>query len=230
LIMNTAALMGWQTKQLDFVLAFPQAPVETDIYMEVPAVFDIDGNKKDYALHLVKNLYGQKQAGRVWNLFLASGLKKIGFNQSKCDPCIFWREQTLIVFYTDNTIVTGPNKVQINEAIRDISNKFAITSKESVNDFLGVKIERCVKKGTISLTQSQLINSIIKDLGLQENSNTRKTPALSSKILNAYAASPSHSELWHYRSIIGKLNYLEKSTRPDIAYAVHQCARFSENP
>jgi hypothetical protein len=29
---------------------------------------------------------------------------------------------------------------------------------------------------------------------------------------------------------VGKLNFLEKSTRPVIAYAVHQCARFSSNP
>jgi len=26
------------------------------------------------------------------------------------------------------------------------------------------------------------------------------------------------------------LNFLEKSSRPDIAYAVHQCARFAVNP
>jgi hypothetical protein len=37
-------------------------------------------------------------------------------------------------------------------------------------------------------------------------------------------------EEWSYQSVIGKLNYLEKSTRPDIAYAVHQCARFASNP
>ena len=30
--------------------------------------------------------------------------------------------------------------------------------------------------------------------------------------------------------MIGKLNYLEKCTRSDIAYATHQCARFSINP
>jgi hypothetical protein len=38
------------------------------------------------------------------------------------------------------------------------------------------------------------------------------------------------NEDWHYRSVIGKLNFLEKSTRLDIAYAVHQCARFSTDP
>jgi hypothetical protein len=28
---------------------------------------------------------------------------------------------------------------------------------------------------------------------------------------------------------VGKLNFLEKGTHPDIAYATHQCARFSED-
>jgi hypothetical protein len=30
--------------------------------------------------------------------------------------------------------------------------------------------------------------------------------------------------------VTGKLNFLEKSTRPHIAYSVHQCARFLANP
>ena len=30
--------------------------------------------------------------------------------------------------------------------------------------------------------------------------------------------------------VIGKLNFLEKSSRPELAYAVHQAARFSKSP
>ena len=37
-------------------------------------------------------------------------------------------------------------------------------------------------------------------------------------------------EHWDYRPVIGKLKLLERSTRPDIAYAVHQCARFAPYP
>ena len=35
---------------------------------------------------------------------------------------------------------------------------------------------------------------------------------------------------FHYRSVVGKTNFLEKSTRPDIAVAVQQCTRFSAEP
>jgi Reverse transcriptase (RNA-dependent DNA polymerase) len=99
LIMNIAVLSGWTTRQLDFVLAFPQVPVETDLYMEIPPGFSIDGSHKHKVLKLVNNLYGQKQAGRVWNLFLTAGLVKLGFTQCQADPCIFWRE-----FSTDHCI------------------------------------------------------------------------------------------------------------------------------
>ena len=35
---------------------------------------------------------------------------------------------------------------------------------------------------------------------------------------------------WNYCSMVRILLYLAGSNRPDIAYAVHQCARFSHNP
>jgi hypothetical protein len=35
---------------------------------------------------------------------------------------------------------------------------------------------------------------------------------------------------WMYRSVIGKMNYLEKSTQGDLAFSVHQCARYMSNP
>jgi Reverse transcriptase (RNA-dependent DNA polymerase) len=61
--MNMAAAYGWVTRQLDFVLAFPQAPVETELYMEISKGFFLEGDKSQHVLKLVNNLYGQKQAG-----------------------------------------------------------------------------------------------------------------------------------------------------------------------
>ena len=64
----------WKSKQVDFVLAFPQADIECEMYMEVPRGFSLDGSRKKHALRLKKNLYSQKQAGRIWNQYLHDGL------------------------------------------------------------------------------------------------------------------------------------------------------------
>lgn len=231
-ILNIAAINGWETWQLDFVLAYPQAPVETDLYMELPAGFEIPGSpKRETVLKLIKNLYGQKQAGRVWYKYLAEGLRtKCGFTQSENDPCVFWRNSSVLVIYTDDTILTGPDPAELAIVVKDLAAVFKITSSDKVSDFLGVKISRS-DDGSYTLTQPHLIDSILGDLGLLKDTVKEKpTPALSSRILQVHSDSEEHNEQWHYRSVIGKLNFLEKSTRPDIAYAVHQCARFSESP
>jgi Reverse transcriptase (RNA-dependent DNA polymerase) len=231
LVMNLAAINRWQTRQLDFVLAFPQADVETDLYMEVPQGFNIQGDRKTFVLKLVKNLYGQKQAGRVWYKHLSRGLiEKLQFVQSKYDPCMFWRGKSVLVIYTDDTILTGPHPSELDKIVDDLGKVFNITSSPVVEDFLGVKITRNHADSSYTLTQPHLIKSIIDDVGLQANSNERAIPALASLILHSFDKSEAHNEPWSYRAVIGKLNFLEKSTRPDIAYAVHQCARFCQDP
>ena len=51
----------WNTKQIDYVQAFPQSPVEKVLYLKVLAGFEVEGGTRDeYALKLHKNVYGQK--------------------------------------------------------------------------------------------------------------------------------------------------------------------------
>ena len=68
------------------------------------------------------------------------------------------------------------------------------------------------------------------DLGYTEKTKGKNLPVLSSVILQVDQQGQEFDEKWHYRSVIGKLNFLEKSTRPDIAYVVHQCAIFFKHP
>ncbi len=69
--LTLATMNNWHTRQLDYVLAFPQAPVERDLYMEIPKGFTIEEGRSDnYALKIHRNIYRQKQAGRVWNQYL----------------------------------------------------------------------------------------------------------------------------------------------------------------
>ena len=78
--------------------------------MEIPKVFDVDESEnRRYALRLKANVYGQKQAGRVWNKYLVTKLMKIGFVPSEIDECVFYKDGMIYVLYTDDSILTGPN-------------------------------------------------------------------------------------------------------------------------
>ena len=61
LLLIVAKIHGLESKSIDFVLAFPQAELDVDIYMELPAgvnpVDVSDKNRRRYVLKLNKSLY-----------------------------------------------------------------------------------------------------------------------------------------------------------------------------
>jgi hypothetical protein len=59
LVIIMGIIFNWALCQVDFVMAYPQAPIEMDIYMELPQGIQIEtGNSKDHMLKLLKNIYG----------------------------------------------------------------------------------------------------------------------------------------------------------------------------
>ena len=235
LLLILVAKYGWHSRQLDYVLAFPQAPVEREIYMQIPKGFeqDLPNGSEKHVLKIHRNIYGQKQAGRVWFQYLRDKLiNELNFKQSKIDECVFYRGRTMYVLYTDDSLLAGPDNDEIEQIIRDLKRAHLnITDEGDIQDFLGVNIEMKTN-GEIHLTQPHLIEQILKELKFPENGNitAKEIPAKSSEILKRDLEGKDFDGSFHYRSIIGKLNYLEKATRGDIAYITHQCARFTQNP
>jgi hypothetical protein len=125
----------------------------------------------------------------------------------------------------------SPSKAELDEVFKILDETFDVSDEGDISDYLGIKVTK-LPDGRMSFTQPQLIDSIIADCGLEKpNAKPRETPALSTRIVRRDEDGESWpDEKWKYRSLIGKLNFLEKSTRPDIAYSVHQCARFTANP
>jgi hypothetical protein len=232
-ILTMAILNKWYTRQIDYVLAFPQAPVEIDdLYMKVPKGFEIQGAEKDeYLLHIRKNVYGGCSAGRVWNKYLIEKLTSIGFVPSDIDDSVFYKGNAVYVLYTDDSILAGPDNKELDKIIAQMrSTGLELTEEGDIEDFLGVNIER-KDDGSVHLTQPQLISQILEDLRLDgDNTTVKQTPCASSLLLKRHSKSASFDGHFDYRSIIGKLNYLEKSSRPDISYITHMLARFQADP
>ena len=167
--------------------------------------------------------------------FLHEGLVKAGFQQSQVNPCLYYSHNLIFLIYIllDDCLLLSPSDAVIDTPIQDLQPAkkcFNMEDQGMVNEFLGIKVPH-QDDGTINLTQPQLIELTLQDLHLsQPNITPRKTPALTSILLHKNSKGKPMCPDFHYWSVIGKLNFLEESTHPDIAYVVHQCTHFSEHP
>jgi Reverse transcriptase (RNA-dependent DNA polymerase) len=168
-------------------------------------------NNSEWCLKVVNKIYGQKQAGRVCYQYLTNKLiNTLHFIKSRHDPCILWKQGCVIVIYTDDTLIAGPDTVVLVKIIKEVDTQFHITCSDIVDDFLGVNITYD-EMGKIVLTQPKLIQRILDDVGLRKKLVTKNVPVLSLKIIHEHKESIPFNEAWHYLSIIGKLNHLGKS-------------------
>ena len=237
LILALSSIRGLQSRQVDFTQAFTQSPIDTDVYMRIPqGWFAHQGHLRQHPdpthrdashfIRLAKTLYGVKQAARQWYAYIHQGLLALGFRCSCIDPCLFIRKDCIILLYVDDCLLFGTSTAVIDDIIANLSRNYIIGEQGSVQDFLGIRISSDAT-GTITFHQEGLITSILQDLHLL-NGVPKFTPAV--HVLHPDETGSPREELWNYRSIVGKLNFLSQMTRPDISMAVHNCARFSARP
>eukprot|EP00957_Ditylum_brightwellii_P067652 5134947-Ditylum_brightwellii.AAC.1 len=91
MMMLMSKLYNLKTRSIDFILGYPQAEIKTNIYLFLPAGIVINTGGQDLVLKLNKNVYGLKDAGKIWWEHLASGLKGMNFKQCKADQCV-WKK------------------------------------------------------------------------------------------------------------------------------------------
>ena len=233
LILTLILSNNWVTKQVDYTNAFAQAVLKEEVYIDNPRGFDRKDGRD--VLKLNNSLYGLKQAPKTFYEKLRDGLLERGFTQSMIDPCLFMKSDMICLIYVDDTIITGPDPIAIEKLIKSLGvaedeqiHTFELRDEGEVGAFLGIQIERH-ENDNFYLTQTGLIKKVLITAGMENSKATVKTPA-STTPLGLDINGDSFNESWEYPVIIGMLLYLSQNSRPDIAYAVHQCARFTHCP
>ena len=217
LMLVNALIQKWHAKQLDFVQAFPQAPIAKTQFVELPKGITIQGiSSKTHVFEVLRNIYGGKDAGRQWFLHLKKHLLDIGFTQSQHDKCLFYCGTVIFILYTDDSIILGPDEAEIDNLIDKMKQAgLDLTVAGKLEDFLGVNIkEKQGEQGPeFHLTQPRLIESILQDLRLDgKKVKTKDTSMASSKLLGRHKKSEDFDGHFNYRRVIGKLNFLEQAT------------------
>ncbi|MGH7973974.1 MAG: reverse transcriptase domain-containing protein, partial [bacterium] len=181
----------------------------------------------DYVLLLFMSLYGLRQAAERWFDTLSKSLIKRGFRQSKIDPCLFYHDKMICIIYSNDCLFFAPVSSDINKMINDLHQEFELVVEQDVTTYLGLEVNN-KDDGTIETNQPFLIQRILEATNMTD-CNTKDTPALTTP-LHKDEFGKERQCTWNYASVIGMMMFLQANSRPDISYAVHQCARFSHFP
>jgi hypothetical protein len=180
----------------------------------------------------LKNLYGLKDAGKTWADFLNTGLLARGWKPSEVDSCLYTKNGIILILYVDDAVLISPYKSRITSEIKSLQQDYDLTDDGELKDYLGTQFVKN-NDGSITLTQPRMVDRILHMVGLDPKDTRTKmhdTPANDSKLLNKGLNDNVRTQPWNYRSVVGCLSYLRAMVRPDLTFAVQQCARFCNDP
>jgi len=237
LLFALSAQLGLVTHQMDVKTAFLNADLDEETYIEVP-----DGVTPDVpcdGFRLRKALYGLKQSPRMWNININSFLLSLGFTALPNEPCLYFRRTgdkiAMIALYVDDMVIAGSDLELVQDIKNKLSDKYQMSDLGEVNQILGCEVIRDHTLGRIMMIQRLYIKQILKKFFPDIVLNSVLTPMAVQVYLVRSMCPMSAEEIAYmknipYRQAVGCLLWLAMGTRPDIAYAVSQVARFCENP
>ena len=184
----------------------------------------INGKKVLY-VKVLRAIYGCIESAMLWYNLYSSTLKQMGFILNPYDRCtankLINGTQCTIIFYVDDNKISHKEPDVVTEVLNQIRSHFGelVISRGTKHDFLGININ-LRKDGLVEVEQRKQIEEVLTHFGPFE---THKFNSPCANHLwhvneNAEKLSKEKSDLFH--SIVAKLLYITKRSRPDIETAV----------
>jgi hypothetical protein len=134
----------------------------------------------------------------------------------------------IFVLYKDCCLIYAWDTKEIESFVKTLRNNYKLTLKDPdpIDDFLWIHFSR-QDNGELHMSQTGIIDAVIESSHIPKG-RFKNAPTPATAIIHADKEGLEIQESWKYFSIIGQLNNLAQNSRPDISFAVHQCARFSK--
>lgn len=231
-VLALSAARDMEVHCLDIITAYLNAIMDKDVYVEQPEGFEVGGKK--LVCHILRAVYGCKQASRLWGSHFATTLVNAGAARAAADPCLFvWSHPvhgvTFILVHEDDVLMSAKGRTGI-KAVKDIiTSAYTIRDLGEVRDFLGMRVTRDREARTLTLTSPGYTRTLVGAHGLG-SANPAKTPMAPGTMLTLTEAGLLEEEGPAYAALVGGLLYLATTTRPDIASAAGVLSRYMHAP
>lgn len=228
LLINLAAISGWEIHHLDVKTAFLHGELKETVYVTQPEGFE-EKDCEDKVYKLKKALYGLRQAPRAWNEKLNQILKELKFEKCSKEPSVYRKmtseDKLLIAVYVDDLFVTGTNKNVIESFKEEMSSRFEMSDLGRLTYYLGIEVRQL--DGKIMLNQKRYALKILEDAGMRDCNLAHAPMEVGLKL--AKSQGEKGIDATKYRKTVGCLRYL-LHTRPDLSYCVGVLSRYMQDP
>lgn len=229
IISAIALSLGMHLQTADFTMAFNNAEIDRDVYMRQPPGFTRrDQQGRPMLCKLLKNLEGSRQGAYLWNRAFNALAASTGFIQLTKDMGTY-------VLYDGDGAITHLMMIWVDDVLlyckpgqhaaifEQFSKQYALTVTTTPTYLLGMNLTQTDSE--LKISAPAYIDSLLKRFDMEKCATTT-TPFAPGTIID-----PSvEVDATTYRSIVGSLNFLACTCRPDIAYTCGILARYNHRP
>ena len=119
--------------------------MERPIFMSIPKGHTVsEGDPNNYALEILANTCGAKQAPKQWYDYLQSKLKEAGWQRLDYVTTVFYNTKLnlLCVLCVNNCILFRPTEEAIQQGFKELKHiRLEVMMEGTLSNFLGVHIE-----------------------------------------------------------------------------------------
>ena len=230
LLVLMAIIYSCHMRQIDFVVAYPQAPIKCYMCIWLSrGIVTRHGDAKDYVLKLLNDLYGQKQASRVWNHYLVQHLLKIGFTVQDWRMCLL-PQQSDFHCIRRWWHLCSHHGLRYWWCHQGTCIHWSGYWGPGITSWLHWCQHQQTQQTHIWVDTACIIKSNSCRCGHWAKDFFKACAPLPSRMLHPFLDLLAFHGHFSYRSVVGKLNYIAQCTHPELMYSAHSCARFSSNP
>ncbi|CAI5943696.1 unnamed protein product [Closterium sp. NIES-65] len=165
ILLAIAAMKKKKLRQIDVANAFLYAPVDAEIFVELPHGTHGEPNQ---VCQLLKSLYGIKQAPRLWQQHLHARLTRIGFRQLPHDQGMYRltknADYILLIVYVDDLLYIGSTDDVTTWFEGELQRDLTLTVSSTVTQYLGLNIRE--EENAIYLSAEKYADTIAKRFSL----------------------------------------------------------------
>ncbi|CAI7878628.1 unnamed protein product [Closterium sp. NIES-53] len=228
ILLAIAAMKKKKLRQIDVANTFLYAPVDAEIFVELPHGSNGEPNQ---VCQLLKSLYGIKQAPRLWQQYLHARLIRIGFRQLPHDQGMYrlskGDDYILLIVYVDDLLYIGSTNNITTWFEGELKQDLMLTVSTTVAQYLGLNIQE--EENAIYLSAAKYTDTIAKRF--------RFTPTAISTPYRYTTGNQKESSVLlkpagirDYQQKLGCLLFAAVTCRPDLSYSASQLATYLKKP